>query len=123
MTRSSERPGFGFRAPGWRAWAGLIVAPIVWGAHHQLGSNVAFVACDRGPDTLSLIAGVIGLVFIAASGWIGWKSWRDAGGRATDEADALALFVPLLSVMAATIFGLTILVQLSADFILPPCFG
>lgn len=118
----TKRRTYPFNTPGWPSWAGLVVSPIVWGAHHQLGSNWSYAACDRGPDVISLIAGVIALVLIGAAGWLGWRAWRNAGGAADDEADALEVFVPLLSVMAATLFGLTIFVQLLADIILPSCF-
>jgi hypothetical protein len=121
MTETKRRT-FTFNTPGWRSWAGLVVSPIVWGLHHQLGSNWSYAACDRGPDVVALIAGVISLIVIGAVGWLGWRAWRNAGGTADDEADALEVFVPLLSVMAATLFGLTIFVQLLADIILPSCF-
>jgi fatty acid desaturase len=121
MTQTKRRT-VTFNAPGWRSWAGLIVSPIVWGLHHQLGSNWSFAACDRGPDVIALIAGVIALIAICAAGWLGWRAWRNAGGTADDEADALEVFVPLLSVMAATLFALTIFVQLLAVIILPSCF-
>jgi hypothetical protein len=123
VTGSKERLSFGYPLPDWRAWAGLIVGPIVWGLHHQLGSNLSFAACDRNPHGISLIAGIIALLILATSGWLAWTSWKAAGGTADEEAEALKVFVPLLSVMAATIFSLTIFVQLLADIILPPCFG
>lgn len=122
MTETKRRTAFGFNAPGWRSWLGLIVSPIVWGLHHQLGSNWGYAACDRGPNAVALVAGVIALILIAAGGWLGWRAWRRASGAADDEADALEVFVSLLSVMAATLFGLTIFVQLLADIILPSCF-
>lgn len=118
----TKRRAFTFNAPGWRAWLGLIISPTVWGLHHQLGSNWSYAACDRGPNTIALVTGAIGVLVIAASGWLAWRAWRRAGGAADDEADALEIFVPLLSVMAATLFGLTIFVQLMADVILPSCF-
>jgi hypothetical protein len=123
MTRWDERLKVAYTLPGWRAWAGLVVGPIVWGLHHQLGSNLSFAACDRHPQGIALIAGAIALLILIASAWLAWISWKDAGGTAAEEAEALEVFVPLLSIMAATIFGLTILVQLLADIILPPCFG
>lgn len=121
MNETKRRP-FTFNAPGWRSWLGLIVSPIVWGVYHQLGSNWSHAACGRGPDVISLIAGVSALIVIVIVGGLGWRAWRNAGGAADDEADALEVFVPLLSVMAATLFGLTIFVQLLADIILPSCF-
>lgn len=118
----TKRRAYTFNTPGWRSWLGLIVSPIVWGLHHQLGSNWSYAACDRGPDVVALVTGVIALIVIGAAGWTGWRAWRSAGGAADDEADALEVFVPLLSVMAATLFWLTIFVQLLADIILPSCF-
>lgn len=118
----SKRRSLALNAPGLRSWLGLIVSPVAWGMHHQLGSNWSYAACDRGPDAIALIAGAIALIVIGAAGWLGWRAWRRAGGAADDEADALEVFVPLLSVMAATLFGLTIFVQLLADIILPSCF-
>lgn len=120
MTETKRRI-FTFNTPGWRSWLGLIVSPIVWGAHYQLGSNWSDATCDRGPDVIALVAGVLALAAIIAAGWLGWRAWRKAGA-ADDEADALEIFVPLLSAMAATLFGLTIFVQLLADIILPSCF-
>jgi TRAP-type C4-dicarboxylate transport system permease small subunit len=120
---SDTKPrAYAFNTPGWRSWLGLIVSPIAWGLHHQLGSNWSYAACDRGPDVVVLIAGVLALLVIGAAGWLGWRAWRNAGGAAGGEADALEVFVPLLSVMAATLFWLTIFVQLLADIILPSCF-
>lgn len=117
-----HRTVMGLSVPGWRAWLGLIVGPVVWALHHQLGSNLSFAACDRGPDRIALLTGMGGLIAIFVSGALAWSSWRQAGGTAIEEAEALEVFVPLLSVMAATLFGLTILVQLLADVILPSCF-
>jgi hypothetical protein len=114
---------FDRHAPGWRAWLGLIVSPTVWGIHHQLGSNLSHAACDREPNEVALVAGAVGLTLIAIAGWLGCKYWRKSGGADADEADALDVFVPLLSVMAAALFGLTIFVQMLADLILPSCFG
>ena len=107
----------------WRAWMGLVVAPVVWAIHHQLGSNLSFAACDSNSNAASLLAGVSGLLAIVAAGYFAWQSWSRAGGLRAPKADALHVFVPLLSLMAATLFGVTILVRLSADLILPSCFG
>lgn len=123
MSGSKRRLTFGMSVPGWRAWAGLVVAPMAWGIHHQLGSDVSYAACDRDPNRVALAAGIVLLVLIVAAGWMSWRAWKNAGGMDVEEADALEVFIPLLSIMAATLFALTIFVQLLADIIIPSCFG
>lgn len=113
---------FDRHSPGWRAWLGLIISPAIWGVHHQLGSNWTFAACDRGPNAIALVAGVIALIAIGIGGALAWHHWRGAGGATAEEADALDVFISSLSLMAATLFGLTVAVQLLADIILPSCF-
>jgi TRAP-type C4-dicarboxylate transport system permease small subunit len=123
MSDAKPKLGIGSSVPGWRAWAGLVVGPIAWGIHHQLGSDVSYAACDRGPDVIALAVGLVLLVTIGAAGWTSWRSWKTAGGMHVEEADALEVFIPLLSVMGAILFALTIFVQLLADIIIPSCFG
>jgi hypothetical protein len=101
----------------------LVVAPLTWALHHQLGSNLAFAACEQSTPRTTLIVGVGALALIAWVGGIAWSAWRrkhDALGMSTEELD---VFIPLLGWMAALLFGLTILVQLLANVLLPPCFG
>jgi TRAP-type C4-dicarboxylate transport system permease small subunit len=123
MSGAKPKLGIGRSVPGWRAWAGLVVGPVAWGIHHQLGSDVSYAACDRGPDVIALAVGLVLLIAIGAAGWTSWRSWKTAGGMQAKEADALEVFIPLLSVMGATLFALTIFVQLLADIIIPSCFG
>ena len=115
--------GFGSAPLGWRAWLGLIVSPVAWAFHHQLGSNFAFAACDRGPDIVALLAGGVAIALIAVAGWLGWRSWKHAGGALGADSEELGHFLPLLSVMAAGLFGLTIAAQWFANLLLPSCFG
>ncbi len=123
MNGSKSRLSFGMSVPGWRAWAGLVVGPIAWGIHHQLGSNLSYAACDRGPDMIALIVGLVALAAIGLAGWLGWRAWQRAGGMEVEEADALEVFIPLLSITSATMFALPIFVQMLADLIVPSCFA
>jgi hypothetical protein len=104
-------------------WASLIVAPLAWAVHHQLGSNFAFAACERGSARLAALAGAVLLLIVLASGWRSWRMWRRAGGDSAQDHEALERFVPLLGWMSAVLFALPIAVQLIADLLVPPCFG
>jgi hypothetical protein len=116
MTRGDARPW------NWRATCALYVSPLVWALHHQVGSNVAFAACERRPHLLAIWLGIVAIGVIAASGVVAWRAWRQAGGSTREDAEPLGIFFPLLSVMTAVLFALTIAVQLIADVLLPPCF-
>jgi hypothetical protein len=108
---------------GRRGGAGLIVAPLAWALHHQVGANWSFAACDRDPGRLSMVLGTLAVVAMLIAAMVAWREWRRVGGSWTHNADTLATFVPLLSLMACVAFGLPVLVQLMATVLLPPCFG
>ena len=110
-------------AQRWACWSGLTVSPLVWALHHQLGSNFAFAACERGSPWVAASSGVVALGIVAATGVWSWRAWRRAGGGASRDAEQLEIFIALLSCMSAALFGLTIAVQLLADWAVPPCFG
>lgn len=104
-------------------WASLVIAPLAWAVHHQLGSNFAFAACERGAPGVAALLGVALLLLVMATGWSSWRSWRRVGGAAGEDNEALERFVPLLGCMSAVLFALPIAVQLLADLLVPPCFG
>lgn len=107
----------------WHGTASLIVSPLAWALHHQLGSNVAFAACQQAPDRVAIVAGIGALLLILGSGWIAWRAWRQAGGSLRQPAEQLSIFIPLLGWRAAALFAMPIAVQLLADLLVPPCFG
>jgi hypothetical protein len=107
---------------GWRGWAGLVAAPAAWAVHHQSGSDLNFYDCHSG-DTPTLIAiGLAMLVLVVVGGFLSFTAWRAAGGEPSRNAELPARLIPALGMMAAGLFGLTILVQIVAAVILPPCF-
>jgi hypothetical protein len=106
-----------------RGIAGLIVAPLAWALHHQVGSNWSFAACARDPGVVSMVVGAAAVAAMLVAAFLAWREWRRVGGSWTENAETLARFVPLLSLMACLAFGLPVLAQLMATVLLPPCFG
>jgi TRAP-type C4-dicarboxylate transport system permease small subunit len=106
---------------GWRSSCALYVPPLAWALHHQIGSNIAFAACERAPHVVAIVIGLIGIGLIAISGAFAWGAWRRANRDAHAESESLATFVPLLGIMNAALFALPIAAQLIADIVLPPC--
>jgi hypothetical protein len=106
----------GFR-DAWGAWAGLVVAPLAWLAHHQIGGDLNFADCSRGRPVVLIAIGVAMLAVTVAATVISLLAWRRSG-----REGSAAGFIPVLSIMAGGLFGLTILVQILAAAILPPCF-
>jgi hypothetical protein len=116
------RPSPPILSPPWRAWAGLFGGAGGWALHHQLGSTSNFARCPAADGGLDFAVGLVACLFVLISGWLSWTAWRRAGG-ATDAAEESAgRFVPAISLMAAALFLLTILVQMAAGLIVPACW-
>ncbi len=96
-------------------WAGLLVPPFAWAAHHQLGSDLIFFDCGLGRTGLIVGLGlVMGLITVAA-GFVSWGS-RHGGERAS-----VRTFAAVLGVMSASIFLLALAYQTEAALVLPAC--
>jgi hypothetical protein len=99
----------------WTPWIGLIVPPVAWAIHHQVGSDLVFYDCRLG-DTL-LVAGlgiVLGLI-AGASGLISWAS------RRSGQAMEVRTFASYLGAMSGAIFFLALAFQTLATLLLPAC--
>jgi hypothetical protein len=102
---------------GWRAWGGLVAAPAAWAIHHQAGSDLNFADCRTGDATLLVLIGVASLAIALLGGWFSFIAWR-----APAEPRRSPRFIAVLGLMASGLFSLTILMQIAAAAILPPCF-
>jgi hypothetical protein len=98
-----------------RAWAGLVVAPVAWAAHHLIGGDLNFADCQAGNGLTLLLIGVAALAIVALGAVLSFGTSRATRPQTTR-------FIAALSLMASALFALTILVQIVAALTLPPCF-
>jgi len=109
-------------SPSWRAWAGLVAGPVGWSLHHQIVSNGNFAQCPRMNGLADLGLGLAALLIILAGGFLSWTAWRRAAGDLETSHEADGRFIPALSLMAAGLFLLTVIVQIGAGLIVPACW-
>jgi len=99
-------------------WSGLILGGLGWAISHQAGSDSVTSNCIGTHPWLLLVIGLAGLAMSAIGGLISLAVMRRGG----DETMARR-FIAVVSVMAALLLGLAIVVQTSAGLIIPRCFA
>lgn len=99
-----------------RAWAGVIVGAAAWGISTQLNYALAPLQCS-GAAVVPWTA--LALAVIAAAGGVMSLAWR--GQDRTGEANEVARFIVILSVLLSAIFTLVILLQALAGLVFTGC--
>jgi hypothetical protein len=102
---------------GWRGWAGLVASPAAWAIHHQVGAYLNFTDCRTGGAAVIVLVGLACLAVALLGGWLSFGAWR-----ALPETRGSPRFIATLGLMSGVLFSLTILMQMAAAAILPPCF-
>lgn len=97
-------------------WAGLALGTLGYFIAHQLGSDWAFLDCAVG-NPLGIIAGTI--IALALIGGGAFASWRvfDASGQRTARR-----LIAAVSLMAAALFTIGVLLPAAAALIIPRCW-
>jgi hypothetical protein len=109
MTRSEIRDQF-------LPWTGLLTGFAGWAITHQFGADSTFDNCAVAVPGPVLIVALLG---IAAAVWGGLMSW----GVLRDDKEAPARqVVASISVGAAALFVLAMLLPMIAALVIPPCF-
>jgi hypothetical protein len=109
------------RRSRWFAWAGLAVSPAAWALHHQAGSDLNFWDCGRGGGP-AIAMGVVVLGMAVAAGALSFVARKGGRDDPRGGTDSSTRFIAALGMMSSGLFSLTILVQIGAALILPPCF-
>jgi hypothetical protein len=98
-------------------WSGLLAGTIGAGLAHQVGSDSVFNDCVVASPVPVLIVSLAGLALAVGGGLL---SWRVVRSRSEGPARRL---VGIVSVGAAALFVMAILLPMIASLVLPPCFG
>jgi hypothetical protein len=100
-------------------WAGLVVAPFAWFAHHQLGSNLDYLDCRQVNPALYIALGVVFGALVAVSGGVSWVARTAPADSATRPETRR--FAGYFGAGAAGMFLLAIILQTLGAVISPAC--
>jgi hypothetical protein len=99
----------------WTPWIGLLIPPIAWAIHHQVGSDLVFYDCRLGETPLIALLGAVMALISLLSGLISWSSRRN------DTGMEVRTFAAYLGAMSGAIFFLALVLQTLATLMLPAC--
>jgi uncharacterized membrane protein len=97
-------------------WAGLVVGLVTTAIVHQFGSEGTFNHCATTSPLPVLLIGLLGTLVTAAAGFLSWQVVRRPNEGASRR------LVATISVGAAALFVMTMLLPMIAALVLPPCF-
>jgi hypothetical protein len=106
-------------------WAGLLVAPVAWGAQQGALYTMVPWACQTGHVVVLHAVSAAAVVVAAIGALVAWRSWSRAGREESDDdrggARARSRFLAVLGVVASVFFIVVIIAQATASFVLHPC--
>lgn len=102
-----------------RAWAGAVAGALAWAAHQQVLADLLHFDCGLGHPLTATIAGVVALAAIALGALVSWRVRPVPGPDVHDPPPVR--FVCDVSLLAAGLFALPVLLQTFAGFVVPSC--
>lgn len=107
-------------------WAGLLLAPVAWGAQQAALYAMVGWACQTGHFFVMHLVSVAAIILAAVGALISWRNWQRAGrGESDDDDSAGALarsrFLAVAGLVTGAFFALVIFAQWLASFVLHPC--
>jgi hypothetical protein len=98
-------------------WGGLALGLLGAGLAHQLGGDSTFQNCAVGSPWIVIVGTILGLALIATGAFV---SWRVLGAEGEPPARRL---IATVSLMAAALFTLAVLLPFIAALVIPPCWA
>ena len=98
-------------------WGGLALGTLGVALAHQLGGDSTFQNCKLGSPWIVMVGTILGLALIAAGALASWRVFD-----AEREAPARRL-IATVSLMAAALFALAIVLPFIAALVIPPCWA
>jgi len=97
-------------------WGGLALGTLGAGLAHQIGGDSTFQNCSVGSPAVVIVGTIIGLALIAVGAFTSWRVFS-----AETETPARKL-IAAVSLMAAALFALAVLLPFIAALIIPRCW-
>jgi hypothetical protein len=102
---------------GFMPWGGLALGTLGFFVAHQLGSDATFQDCTAGSPWIVLLGTIAGLALIGLGALASWRVF-DAKG----EGPARRL-IATVSLMAAALFAMAVVLPLIAALVIPRCWA
>lgn len=98
-------------------WGGLALGTVGFFAAHQLGSDATFQDCTVGSPLVVIIGTIVGLGFTAAGAVASWRVY------AADGETPARRMIAVVSLMAAALFALGLILPFIAALVIPRCWA
>ena len=98
-------------------WAGLALGTLGGAIAHQLGAAWTFANCRIGSPWMVLLGAIAGFALTAIGARMSWRVYRASGGEGAQRT------VAAISLMAAALFALAILLPVIAALAIPRCWA
>jgi hypothetical protein len=98
-------------------WGGLALGTLGGGLAHQIGAATTFQDCTVGSPLVVLLGIFIGLALIGLGAFASWRVFSAKG-----EAPPRRL-IATVSLMAAVIFALAVILPAIAALVIPRCWA
>ena len=98
-------------------WGGLALGTTGFFLAHQIGSDATFQDCRVGSPLIVFLGTILGLALIGAGAYASWQVYA-----AEAEGPARRL-VATVSLMAAALFSLGVVLPLIAALVIPRCWA
>lgn len=106
----------GLQGSRWAPWTGLVLPPVAWAIHHQVGSNHVMLDCRLGDSGFVTALGLAMILVCAVSAGLSWAS------RPKDPAALeLRTLAASLGGLSGAMFTLALTFQTMATLMLPTC--
>ena len=97
-------------------WGGLALGTTGFFVAHQLGSSATFQDCRVGSPWIVILGTIVGLAVIAIGALASWRVYADRGEGPPRRT------VAIVSVMAAALFAVGVILPFIAALIIPGCW-
>jgi hypothetical protein len=97
-------------------WAGLAAGVLAGGVTHQFGSEGTFDNCAVISPIPLLLVNLLGIALVAAGALASWRILRE------DSETHARKVIAFISVGAAVLFVLAIVLPIIASLVIPPCY-